>query len=166
MEDKELNVTPPSVMIQRVCLSSGLQQRALIVLGVCEGHDSVGAASGGAIVRMLLRSKRLPDHDQVRDPCWRSRCADTHPRPDALGIQANLPAQSAQAARRATLALLRSPRPLALSRARDQLPQAFTGEVLGAHLVVLQAPVGGDLLHQKMSHSDMTQFAVLQTSPP
>ena len=65
--------------------------------------------------------------------------------------------------------LLRSPRPLALSRARDKLSQAFTGEVLGAcvtrvllsvHLVVLQAPVGGDLLHTKMSHSDMTQFAV------
>ena len=30
-----------------------------------------------AIVLMFLRSKRLPDHNQVRDPCWGSRCADT-----------------------------------------------------------------------------------------
>ena len=29
-----------------------------------------------AIVLMFLRSKRLPDHNQVRDPCWGSRCAD------------------------------------------------------------------------------------------
>ena len=61
--------------------------------------------SFSAIVVMFLRSKRLPDHNQVRDPCWGSRCADTPPRPGALGIQANLPAQSAQAARGATLAL-------------------------------------------------------------
>ena len=31
-----------------------------------------------AIVLMFLRSKRLPDHNQVRDPCWGSRCADNH----------------------------------------------------------------------------------------
>ena len=30
-----------------------------------------------AIVLMFLRSKRLPDHNQVRDPCWGSRCADS-----------------------------------------------------------------------------------------
>ena len=58
-----------------------------------------------AIVQMFSRSKRLLDHNQVRDPCWASRCADTLPRPDALGIWANMPAQSAQAAREATLAL-------------------------------------------------------------
>ena len=30
-----------------------------------------------AIVLMSLRSKRLPDHNQMRDLCWGSRCADT-----------------------------------------------------------------------------------------
>ena len=95
-----------------------------------------------AIVLMFLRSKRLPDHNQVRDPCWGSRCADTLPRPDALGIRANL---RRSPRRLHAERLLRSLRPLALSRARDWLPQAFTGEMLGAcvtRVLPLRSPCG------------------------
>ena len=47
----------------------GLEMRASIVV-------NAAMLRYHAIVLMFLRSKRLPDHNQVRDPCWGSRCAD------------------------------------------------------------------------------------------
>ena len=45
LEDSELIVTPPRVMIQPFRFMSGLHQRVSIVLGVCEGCDRVEAVS-------------------------------------------------------------------------------------------------------------------------
>ena len=47
-------------MIQPFCCTSGLHQRASIVLGVCEGYDRVEAVSESALVCTTSNCLPLP----------------------------------------------------------------------------------------------------------
>ena len=136
-----------------------------IVIGVVLGEVLVARVV--AMVLMFLRSKRLPDHNQVRDPCWGSRCADTLHRPDAL----RHPGESAGAVRAACTrsdSCARHDRWHCSTRAtsflRRSMARCLVHVSLGFSspftLWCFRPPVGGDLLLPKMSHSDMTQFAV------
>ena len=60
VDDRELMVTPPSVMIPPFCCTSGLHQRASIVLGVCEGYDTVEAVSESELVCTTSNCLPLP----------------------------------------------------------------------------------------------------------
>ena len=60
VEDRELIVTPPNVMIPPFCCTSGLQQRASIVLGVCEGYDTIEAVSESGLVCTTSNCLPLP----------------------------------------------------------------------------------------------------------